>query len=59
MFLLKIIYSSVFLILFIGCKSEIQFDVLILNGSVFDGSMSEPKKIDIGIVKDQIVELGN
>tara|TARA_S200000501_G_scaffold295410_1_gene281368 strand:+ start:710 stop:2296 length:1587 start_codon:yes stop_codon:yes gene_type:complete len=59
MFLLKMIYSSVFLILFIGCKSEIQFDVLILNGSVFDGTMSEPKKIDIGIVKDQIVELGN
>jgi len=59
MSLIKIIYSSVFLILLIGCKSEIQFDVIILNGSVFDGSMSEPKKIDIGIVKDQIIELGN
>ena len=57
--MIKKISFSIYLILFLGCTSEIQFDVLILNGKVFDGRNINPKKIDVGIVNDIIIELGD
>ena len=56
---IKIICFYIYLLLFLGCTSDIQFDVLILNGKVFDGSNSNPKKIDVGIIDDIIIELGD
>lgn len=47
------------ILFFIGCTSKVQFDVLILNGTVYDGSLNDPKEIDVGILKNQIIELGN
>jgi len=42
-----------------GCESEVaqppSFDVLIVNGMVYDGSLSEPVRTSIGIVGDRIV----
>ena len=57
-FLKNIFYSSCLLLLF-GCTPEVKFDVIILNGSVYEGNLSDPKKIDIGIVNDRIIEIGN
>ena len=42
-----------------GCSPEVKFDVIILNGTVYEGNLSDPKKIDIGIVNDRIIEIGN
>ncbi|MDA9015492.1 D-aminoacylase [Flavobacteriaceae bacterium] len=42
----------------IGCTSNQQFDILILNGTVYDGSLNDPKQIDVGIIQNKIIELG-
>jgi N-acyl-D-aspartate/D-glutamate deacylase len=44
-----------------GCNSqadtESPYDVLIVNGSVYDGSLREPRSTNIGIVGDRIVSM--
>jgi N-acyl-D-amino-acid deacylase len=44
-----------------GCGSGVEqpsYDVLIVNGTVYDGSLSEPVRTNIGIVGDRIVAMG-
>jgi len=42
-----------------GCKkSEAEFDVIIRGGTVYDGSLSEPQVVDIGIKGDKITAIG-
>ena len=59
MFLLKNFHLPLLLLLFIGCTSKSQFDLLILNGTVYNGSSKEPHEVAIGIRGDQIIEIGN
>ena len=59
MFLLKNFNLPLLLLLFIGCTSKSQFDLLILNGTVYNGSNKEPHEVAIGIRGDQIIEIGN
>ena len=43
----------------LSCKKAPQpYDLLIKNGTVFDGTLSPPQTIDIAILGDQIVKLG-
>ncbi len=58
MFLLKKFYLPILIFLFIGCTSNSQFDLLILNGTVYDGSGNEPEETAIGIRGDEIIEIG-
>ena len=37
---------------------EIRFDVLIVDGTVYDGSMSEPRRTNIGVVAERIASIG-
>lgn len=46
-------------VFFFSCEIEPEFDLLILNGTVYDGSLNEPQKIDIGIRGDFIVKVGD
>jgi len=50
------IFFTVFI--FFGCSND-SFDLVIKNGEVFDGSGSNSKIIDIGVIGDQIVKIGN
>ena len=42
----------------LNCDNSPQYDLLIKNGTVYDGSLNPPKKMDIGIVGDQIIFVG-
>ena len=57
--------SSFLLCLFIcigisllNCDNSPQYDLLVKNGTVYDGSLNPPKKMDIGVVGDQIIFVG-
>jgi len=41
-----------------GCKQHKDFGIIILGGRVFDGLGSEPVETDVGIVGDQIKQVG-
>ena len=41
----------------VGCQQE--YDIVIINGSVYDGSGNPPVQTDVAIVGDQIVKIGN
>ena len=42
-----------------SCKKDIPFDILILNGSVVDGTGFESVRVDIAIKESEIVKIGN
>jgi N-acyl-D-amino-acid deacylase len=53
-------HCSVFLILLIaGCASREKLDVIIRNGTIYDGSGTKPFTGDLGIRGDSIVTVGN
>ena len=44
---------------FLSCKKSPQpYDLLIKNGTVYDGTLSPPQTMDIAIAGDKIVKLG-
>ena len=47
------------LALFCSCKNQPSFDILILNGSVIDGTGSLVQQVDIGIKESKINEIGD
>ena len=55
----KIICLFIILVSIINCKNSTTYDVIILNGVVYDGSLEEPALVDIGIYQDEIVAIGS
>jgi len=53
------IFFLVVFLLMIGCATSEEFDVLILNGTVYDGSLDDPAMMDVGIRNDEIVAVGS
>ena len=54
---MKILQLIIALSIFASC-SKIDLDILIINGTIVDGSGDEPYKSDIGIIDDRIVKIG-
>jgi dihydroorotase/N-acyl-D-amino-acid deacylase len=48
-----------FLFLLLSCESTSPYDIIIVNGTVYDGSGSAPQKADIGIRGEHIVRIGD
>ena len=48
---MKILQLIIALSIFASC-SKIDLDILIINGTIVDGSGDEPYKSDIGIIND-------
>lgn len=46
-------------LIFIFSCSNHEFDILIVNGTIVDGSGLTPYKADIGIIDDRITQIGN
>ena len=42
-----------------ACTSQENYDVLITDGTIYDGTKAEPRVADIGIKGDRIVAIGN
>ena len=55
---MKILQLIIALSIFASC-SKIDLDILIINGTIVDGSGDEPYKSDIGIINDRIVMIGD
>ena len=55
----RILFLSVFISIFISCNSSIEYDIIIKNGTVFDGNENEPFYLDIGIKNDIIAAIGD
>ncbi len=47
------------LVLLVACQPEQSYDVIIRNGTVYDGTGGAPVRADVGINGDQIVEIGD
>ena len=55
-------YISIFFVLMIflkSCKGKNEYDIIIRNGMIYDGSGGEPYKGDIGIKNDTIAFIGD
>ena len=48
-----------FLIIISACNQHSQYDIIISQGNVYDGSGNSPSILDIGIIGSNIVEIGN
>ena len=59
MFSIKKISVVLWILFLVGCSSEVQYDLLILNGTVYDGSLNDPVETALGIVGYQIIQLGD
>lgn len=54
----KMLFVSVFAFFFSGCANQ-SYDVLIVNGTVYDGKGSPGKKTDIAIKDGRILKIGD
>lgn len=52
--------SILLIFFFTNCsQNNLDFDILILNGTIYDGTGQQPIQADIGIKDDQIIAIGN
>ncbi|MFQ3333944.1 MAG: N-acyl-D-amino-acid deacylase, partial [Woeseiaceae bacterium] len=62
-YLLKHIFSILLLVFLAACdegsNSSKDFDVIISNGTLYDGLGNDPVNTDIGIIGDSIAQIGN
>ena len=56
---LKKLSLGIFVLLLINCQNPIPYDIIIKNGLVYDGTQNQPQILDIAILEDKIVELGD
>ncbi|MCK0107849.1 D-aminoacylase [Flavobacteriaceae bacterium S0825] len=50
---------SIIALFVISCAKDITYDIVIINGQVFDGTGSEAVSTDIGIIDDIIIKIGD
>ena len=55
---MKIAQLMIIFFIFVGCSTN-EFDIIISNGTIVDGSGQESYQADIGIVDDRIVKIGS
>ena len=55
---MKSYYFSFITLLIFSCTTSPKYDILILNGTIYDGTGGDPYRADIGILGDRIVEIG-
>lgn len=55
----KYLYLFLLVLIFFSCKSEPDFDLIILNATIYDGSGEASYKGDIGIKGDKIIAIGD
>ena len=55
----KFTFSCFLSIMFVACSPRSSYDIIIVNGSVYDGSGATLEKVDIGIKGDQILTIGD
>ena len=55
---LAVLFTLVLPLLVVG-QAPRDFDVLIKNGMVYDGTGHAPRRVDVGIKGDRIVAMGN
>ncbi|MCB0461373.1 MAG: D-aminoacylase [Flavobacteriaceae bacterium] len=53
-----LLFSSIALLIF-SCNKDITYDIIIINGEVFDGTGSDAVSADIGIKESIIVKIGD
>jgi N-acyl-D-aspartate/D-glutamate deacylase len=51
--------TTVAAMVLVACSTDVAFDVVIVGGSVIDGTGAEARRADIGIKGDRIVAIGN
>ncbi len=56
---MKNLLALLFVILLTGCSSNYDYDVIIQNGNIYDGTGNKPYKADIGIKGDSIAAIGD
>lgn len=47
------------ILLVAGCSENIEYDIVIQNGTVYDGNGGEPISSDVGIIGSEIITIGN
>lgn len=55
---MKFLYPAFIMLLAISCQSPQHFDVLIQNGTLYDGSGKAPVQVDLGIRGDTVAAIG-
>ena len=53
------ILQLIIVLSFLASCSKLDLDIVIINGTIVDGSGNEAYKSDIGIIKDRIVKIGD
>src|SRR4051812_47954265 len=56
---IKILAGMICVLIITGCKEDRSYDVIIRNGTVYDGNGGTPFKSDIGIMDDTIAMIGD
>ena len=55
---MRILQFIIILSILASCSNS-DFDIVIINGTIVDGTGDEPYKSDIGIINDQIIKIGD
>lgn len=55
---MKSYYFAFITLLILSCSPSPKYDILVLNGTIYDGTGGDPYQADIGILGDRIVEIG-
>jgi len=55
----KITHCILAVILMAACRSEESYDLIIINGLIYDGTTDQPQFTDIGIIADKIIKIGS
>ena len=56
---MKNLLALLFICLFAGCSSNYDYDVIIRNGNIYDGSGNKSYKADVAIKGDTIAAIGD
>ena len=55
---MRILQFVIILSILASCSNS-DFDIVIINGTIVDGTGDEPYKSDVGIINDQIIKIGD